>query len=221
VQDFLAGITLRRFEIMSETGIEALPDPVDRRGRDSEEVRLLFVGRLIRTKGARDAIRALGIARDLPVVFDIVGDGFDRAACETLVRELDLTGRVRFHGKISRDAVDDFYRAADIFVFPSFREPGGNVVFEAMGYGLPLIVSDNGGPGAAVDDSCGIRLHPESPEQYAVDIAEAITRLVRDRAARLALGEGARRRVAEIALWDNKVRQLEQIWDSVLPVSKA
>jgi glycosyltransferase involved in cell wall biosynthesis len=221
VQDFLAGTTLRRFEVMSETGIEALPELVDRRNRDNAEVRLLFVGRLIRTKGARDAIHALGMVRDLPVVFDIVGDGFDRAECETLTGELGLTGRVRFHGRVDRRDVDNFYRAADIFLFPSYREPGGNVVFEAMGHGLPLIVSDNGGPGAAVDESCGIRVHPESPEQYALDIAEALNRLVTDQQARLKLGEGARRRVGDIALWDNKVLQLEQIWDSVLEASKA
>jgi glycosyltransferase involved in cell wall biosynthesis len=90
-----------------------------------------------------------------------------------------------------------------------------------MGYGLPLIVSDIGGPGAAVDDSCGIRIQARSPEQYATDIAAAITRLVNDQEVRLDLGEGARRRVADIALWDNKVRDMEAIWDSVLEVQRA
>ena len=53
----LAGVGLRRFEVMSETGLVALPEPVHRTGRQGQ-VRLLYVGRLIRTKGARDAIRA-------------------------------------------------------------------------------------------------------------------------------------------------------------------
>lgn len=216
VREFLAGIALRRFEIMSETGIESLPLPLDRAGRSDSLVRLLFVGRLIRTKGARDAIQALGIVRDLPVALDIVGDGFDRAQCEALTAELELTERVQFHGQVGRSRVEEFYRAADIFLFPSYREPGGNVVFEAMAHGLPLIVSDIGGPGAVVDDSSGIRLHPESPEQYAAEIAAALTRLVRERETRLALGAGARRRVAEIALWDNKVTRLEEIFANVL-----
>jgi glycosyltransferase involved in cell wall biosynthesis len=221
VSDFLSGLSLRRFEVMSETGIDALPGPVERGERDGQQVRLLFVGRLIRTKGARDAIQALGMVRDLPVVLDIVGDGFDRAACEALTDELGLRDRVRFHGRVARSQVDDFYRLADIFLFPSFREPGGNVVFEAMGYGLPLIVSDNGGPGAAVDDTCGIRLRAGSPDQYAADLAAAITRLATDRDLRLALGDGARRRVADIALWDNKVLHMEAIWESVLEVQRA
>ena len=59
-------------------------------------------------------------------------------------------------------------------------------------------------------------MHPESPDQYAADIAAAMTRLVRDRQARLALGAGARRRVAEIALWDNKVRQWEDICAGIM-----
>ena len=78
VKDFLGGLSLRRFEVMSETGIDELPAPADRAGRGDGPVRLLFVGRLVRTKGARDAIRALGLARGLPVTLDIVGDGPDR-----------------------------------------------------------------------------------------------------------------------------------------------
>jgi glycosyltransferase involved in cell wall biosynthesis len=200
---------------MSETGLERLPEPVDRTARRAD-VRLLFVGRLIRTKGARDAIRALGLVRDLPVIFDIVGDGFDRAACEALTTELGLTDRVRFHGKLPRDQVDDFYSSADVFVFPSYREPGGNVVFEAMGQGLPLVVSDLGGPGNVVDDTCGIRLHPMSPDQYARDIAGAFTRLAASPELRLKLGRGARRRAADIALWDSKVVHLEAIFADML-----
>jgi glycosyltransferase involved in cell wall biosynthesis len=217
VEDFLAGISLRRFRVMSETGIERLPGAVDRTGRQGA-VRLLFVGRLVRTKGARDAIRALGLTRDLPAVLDVVGDGFDRAACEALTAELGLTGRVRFHGWLPRARIDEFYRSADVFVFPSYREPGGNVPFEAMGYGLPLIVSDVGGPGSVVDESCGIRLHPVSPDQYARELASAITRLVADPGLRWALGEGARRRAAEIGLWDSRIEQLDAIFAEILAV---
>ncbi len=215
VKDFLTQVRLRRFEVMSETGIDRLPASVDRAGRVGD-VRLLFVGRLVRTKGARDAIRALALVRHLPAVLDVVGDGFDRAACEALTAELGLTGRVRFHGWIPREQVSTFYRSADIFVFPSYREPGGNVTFEAMGHGLPLIVSDIGGPGAAVDEKSGIRLHPESLDQYVRDIAVAITQLVSDRSLRHSLGEGARRRVSEIGLWDTKVGRLEEIFDDIL-----
>ena len=215
VRDRLAGVGLRRFEVMSETGLVALPDPVHRGGRQGQ-VRLLYVGRLIRTKGARDAIRALGLLSGLPVSLDIVGDGCDRSACEALARELGLGQRVRFHGWLARERIDDFYRAADVFVFPSYREPGGNVTFEAMGHSLPMVVSDRGGPGAVVDETCGIRVHPDSPGQYAQELASALARLVREPAERLALGEGARRRAREVGLWETKARQVEPVYAAVL-----
>jgi glycosyltransferase involved in cell wall biosynthesis len=215
VRELLRGFSIRRFEVMSETGIGSLPQPVDRSRRDSPIV-LLYVGRLVRTKGARDAIRAMDHLRDLPVVLHIVGDGFDRAACERLTLELGIVDRVTFHGRKERCEVEEFYRAADLFVFPSYREPGGNVVFEAMGCGLPLIVSDLGGPGNAVDNTCGIRLHPVTPDQYALDIAGAIRLLVEDRGLRWSLGEGARQRVDDIGLWDRKIDQISLLYEKVL-----
>ncbi|HWI31331.1 MAG TPA: glycosyltransferase, partial [Microbacterium sp.] len=105
VQDFLAGLTLKRFELMSETAVHEIHPPVDRSGRTGP-VRLLFVGRIIRTKGLRDALRALGSVPDLDVVLDVVGDGNDREACEELVRELGLESKVVFHGIIPRADVD-------------------------------------------------------------------------------------------------------------------
>jgi glycosyltransferase involved in cell wall biosynthesis len=215
VKEFLDGVRLARFEVMSETGVEALAEPVDRSGRTGP-VRLLFVGRLIRTKGARDAIRAMSLIGDRDVVLDVVGEGFDREACERLVAELGLTGRVVFHGWQSREAVDGFYRAADVFVFPSYREPGGNVAYEAMAHGLPLIVNDRGGPGACVDDTCGIRVHADDPRQYAEDIAKAVIRLTDSPGLRLALGRGARERLADTGLWDSKVLAMEALYRDIL-----
>jgi glycosyltransferase involved in cell wall biosynthesis len=215
VRDFLTGILLHRYEEMSETGLDRLPAIVDRANRTGD-VRFLFVGRVIRTKGARDVIRALAIARELSVTLDIVGDGFDRPACESLTAQLGLRDRVRFHGWLPRDQVSRFYESADVFVFPSYREPGGNVMFEAMGYGLPQIVADVGGPGAAVDEQSGIRLHPTSPDEYTYSIAAAMRRLATDHSLRLSLGEGARRRVCEIGLWDGKVRNLERLFREIL-----
>ncbi|MCK1619034.1 glycosyltransferase [Bradyrhizobium sp. 159] len=215
VSDILANNRLRRFEVMSETGIENLPEPINRFDR-SGPVRLLYVGRMIRTKGARDAVRAMSLLRDLDIVLDVVGDGVDRAACEALASDLNVASRVVFHGRLPRQEVDKFYRAADIFVFPSYREPGGNVAFEAMGFGLPVIVSNRGGPGSAADETCGICLQPLSPEQYARDIAGAIRRLVEDRELRLALGRGGRRRVADIALWDRKIDHLAALFANVI-----
>jgi glycosyltransferase involved in cell wall biosynthesis len=216
VLETLAGLHLRRFEVMSETGLTELPPPAPPRV-PGDVVRLLYVGRVVRTKGLRDAIRAVSqLNAAKPVVLDVLGEGPDRATCEALVAELNLGQAVRFHGWQPRERVQDFYRAADVFVFPSYREPGGNVIFESMGYGLPLVISDRGGPASFVTDACAFRIAPESPDQYARALAEALTRLVDDPDLRARMGEAARRHVAETGVWDRKVEQLEALYDDVL-----
>jgi glycosyltransferase involved in cell wall biosynthesis len=216
VREILGDLDVHRFEVMSDTGLIALPVLGARPAFDGT-VKLLYVGRIVRTKGLRDAIGALRyLTTSTPVVLEVVGDGPDMPACEALVLELGLERTVRFHGRQPRERVDDFYRAADVFVFPSYREPGGNVVLEAMGYGVPLVVSDRGGPASSVDDTCAIRVHPDSPDQYARELAVAITRLVDDPGLRTQMGAAARERVADIALWDRKVDRLEALYNDVL-----
>lgn len=211
MREVLQDVPLRRFEVLSDTGIGELPPPVDRSG-PRDVVRLLFVGRVIRTKGARDAVAAMEHLRDLPVRLDVIGDGFDLPTCRSLVERLGVGDRVSLHGRLPREEIDAYYRGADVFVFPSFREPGGTVTFEAMGFGLPLVVVDRGGPGSAVDDSCGIKVPAVDPAQLARDVAAAVRRLATDPALRAELGDGARRRVAEIGLWDGKVTAMEKLY---------
>lgn len=215
VEETLAGLRLRRLEVMGETGINTMPAPVDRSSRGDATIRLLHVGRLVRTKGARDAIAALRHLADLVVVLDIIGDGPDRTVCEELVASLGLTDQVTFHGRLPRSEIDDFYRRADVFVFPSYREPGGNVQFEAMSHALPLVVSDRGGPAAAVDETCALVVHPTNPEQYARDIAQAVRRLANDRILRLRLGQGALTRVRHVGLWNSKFDAVDRIYSQV------
>jgi len=217
VRDLLADVPLRRFEVMSELGVDQLPEAREPPRREEGELRGLFVGRLIRTKGARDAIRALARLADLPrVTLDVVGDGHDRADCEAEARTLGVAERVRFHGWVPHTEVARFYGAADAFVFPSFREPTGGVVLEAMSYGLPLVVAAYGGPAALVDDETGIRVRCVESETFAVGLADAIRILATDPERRAALGAAARRRVAEQYLWPAKLAWLERLYGEVL-----
>jgi glycosyltransferase involved in cell wall biosynthesis len=219
VQEFLSDLDIRRVEIMSETAVHEVRDPIDRSGR-SGTVRLLYVGRIVRTKGLRDIIRALDLLRDLHVKLDVVGDGNDRVACEQLATQLGVRGRVDFHGKLPRAEVDAFYERADIFVFPSYREPGGNVSLEAMAFGLPLIVCRRGGPGANVDDSCAIRLEAESPGQLAADCAVAIRTLVEDPGLRHCMGSAAREHAATTHLWPQRVDRMAALYKLVIEGSR-
>ncbi|MFF2271630.1 glycosyltransferase [Agromyces sp. NPDC058136] len=214
VEELLEGVSVRRFECMGDVALHAVPPPVDRAGRTGP-VRLLHVGRIVRTKGLRDVIRAMHALDDLDIVLDVLGEGGDRAACEALIGEYGLTDRVVMHGRVSRNAVDEFYARADVFVFPSYREPGGSVVLEAMSWGLPLIVCDRGGPASSADGDCALMLPARSPEQLAADCATAVRTLVEDRALRLRMGAAARERAAREHLWSRRVERMTGLYDEL------
>ncbi len=214
VGDFLEDLTLRNFQILSETAIEDVPAEVDRSARRGT-VRLLHVGRIVRTKGLRDLIRALASIRDLDVALDVLGDGNDRERCEITAAELGVADRITFHGAVSRSVVDDFYRRADIFVFPSYREPGGNVSLEAMAWGLPVVVCGRGGPGSSVDATCAIVLEADNPRQLAEDTGLAVRRLVEDASLRRAMGAAGRHRVLSTHLWEQRIDRMEELYEQI------
>jgi len=171
-------IAEKRVEIINENGVEK----IFRINRSAKgKVKLLYVGRVIRTKGVRDLIRAIGLLKDdINIQVDIVGDGEDLQACRDEAKALEILEIVVFHGKLKRENVDVFYEQADLFVFPSFREPSGGVVIEAMSYGLPQIVANYGGPASIVTSETGLKVNPIDVESYPVEIAEAIKKLVLD-----------------------------------------
>lgn len=211
VRDLLSSVPIRRFELASETGVSRLPQQTDRAGGSG--LRLLYVGRVVRTKGVRDAIRALKQIPDPEISLDVVGTGDDLEACRA--EAAPLGDRVRFHGRVPREQVDGFYSRANAFVFPSFREPSGNVVLEAMSQGLPLIVADRGGPGHVVDESCGIRVAVGDPEVFAAQIATAILKL-RDSELRKNLGQAARTKIEGRHTWGTQIASMCQLYESII-----
>lgn len=212
VRSLLTDMRIRRFEVMSELGVHDLPRRREQR-RSQSGLRLAHVGRVVRTKGLRDAVRAVGALRDLPgITLESAGDGEDLQACRREARELGVDDRIVFHGRIPRERVDDIYRRADAFIFPSFREPSGSVVFESLRQGLPVITTDRGGPAYVVDDSCGIRVPARTPEDFAKHLAEAIERLARSPQLLGRLSDGARARMEAIGLWPRKVAWLSDLY---------
>ncbi|MEK1893295.1 MAG: glycosyltransferase family 4 protein [Rhizobium sp.] len=215
VEEQLSAVPVRRFEVMSETGIDVIPPPIVRSGQ-SGPVKLLYAGRLIRTKGARDIISAMALLRDLPVELAIVGDGPDRGACEALIASLGLSTRVSLFGWRPKDELPGFYRNADVFVFPSYREPGGNVALEAMSFSLPLVVVDRGGPGSATSDLCAIKLGISTPDALAVDIADAVRRLVVSPELRARMGAASYAHATQTALWSSKLDRMDSIYAELI-----
>lgn len=73
----------------------------------------------------------------------VVGDG---PGLLDMRRRLSEWPRVRFTGRLPREALPTLYAGADLLVFPSDTDTFGMTVFEAQACGLPALVSDCGGP---------------------------------------------------------------------------
>lgn len=217
VQELLASAGISDFAFESETGVESLNSVPKICPESTEPLRLLFVGRVIRTKGVIDAIRAVAIAsKQCNIKFDILGDGDMLNQCKSEAEKLEVSHIVHFHGRVARETVSQWYKKAHVFLFPSFREPSGNVVFEALGNGLPVITSTSGGPGYVVTDHCGIRINPTTPNQYAKEIAIAITRISNDRENISRYSKAALDRMKKLALWDQKSAKIDAIYQELL-----
>ncbi len=115
---------------------------------------LLYVGRIAKEKNIGFLFEAVAIAieKDPEIRFWLVGDGPYREECLKLARNLGIGDKVRFAGFVPREQVDQYYSAADLFIFSSMTETQGLVVNEAMAHGLPALVVQGGGAGASIQD---------------------------------------------------------------------
>lgn len=205
-----------RIEYMSETGVESIYTRVQEDRPVGVPLRLLFVGRIIRTKGILEAIEAVARATSsVSLTLDVVGNGDTLKQAQELVRSYNIDSVVRFHGRQSRTTVFNFYRQSDALLFPSYREPSGNVVLEALSYSLPVITCDQGGPGFAVNSQCGFTLPIDSRERYIEGLKECIIRLASKPDLLRYLSSGAADRAHKLALWPNKIDHLCDVYESL------
>ncbi len=137
-----------------------------RYGAAKDDFVVLFVGNLIKRKGAELAIRALHMINDSTVKLVIIGDGSERKNLERVVAELNLGDRVVLAGRV--DAAP-YYSIASAFTMPSFFERNtddieglGIVFLEAQAAGVPVIGTRSGGIPEAIDEGKSGFIIPEN-----------------------------------------------------------
>lgn len=106
-----------------------------------KKISILSVGTLKTQKNHAILIKAFSLIENIDQYhLDIVGDGPLRNKLEELTKKLKVQNHIIFHGH--QDNVDKYYEKADIFVLSSIYEGFGNVLVEAMSYGLKIISTD-------------------------------------------------------------------------------
>jgi len=169
-------------------------DPIKRNGfykpwPGIDSFKLIYVGRVSREKDLDILVTAYKSAisrmngHDVHLV--IVGDGPYRTEMEKELLGLPVV----FTGVLHGEALAAAYASADLFVFPSTTDTFGNVVLEAQASGLPVIVSDRGGPMENIDPGkTGLVV----PGRDADSLAQAMIELCADPRRVKRMGEAAR-----------------------------
>lgn len=102
--------------------------------------------------------------------------------------------------------IGDYFRSADVFAFPSLEEGSPLVIYEAMGCGLPAVVSPMGAGAIAWDREGSIILDPYDLEAW----ADTFRRLDSDPDHRRELGEQARRAALRYTWKEAGLKRLSQ-----------
>ncbi|MDD4540237.1 MAG: glycosyltransferase family 4 protein, partial [Lentisphaeria bacterium] len=149
--------------------------------------RILFIGQLIRGKGADMLLRLLPLLRQ-PYRVEIVGDGKDRAMLVALAASLGVADRVEFSGWCLKP--EEKMATADLAVLPfRWQEPFGLVVAECAAAGLPVAAFALGGVGESlIHGETGLLATPGDLAELALHC----DRLLGDAALRQQMGQRGR-----------------------------
>ena len=168
-------------------------------GATNGQVRLLYVGRVSREKDLDLLAQAYRRLRDegLSVQLVVVGHGPYSKEFSELLPEAVFTGYLR--GKDLAAA----YASSDVFVFPSTTDTFGNVVIEAQASGIPVVVSDSGGPKELVENNANGFITKSHDLE---DFTRAVRNLIVDANLRKQMGQRARQSVID-RTWPSAFRK--------------
>ncbi|MCQ4079690.1 glycosyltransferase [Streptomyces sp. RB6PN25] len=204
VSEFLGTRLLESGVPPSRVAVHYLGVPIpsgDDLGSAAECSAVLFVGRLVESKGCDLLLQAVGdIARGRRVDVTVVGDGPQRSALLKQAAGLPPGARVRFPGSLSQRAVFALMRQHRMLCVPSVdvasgaSEGLGLVACEAAAHGRPVIAFDTGGlRETLIHGTTGLLVQRRDRR----NLAEALEAILSDDAMAEAMGHAARQLAVE------------------------
>ena len=138
------------------------------------------------------------------------------ASLRQVVADARLEDRVSWMGE--REDVPELVRALDILLLPSWEEPFGRALIEAMALGVPVIATNVGGPAEIVEDGReGYLLPPREPRAWAL----AISRLANDSELAQRMGRAGRQRVEAAFTVGHHVAAMVDVYERALALPGA
>lgn len=204
---------------LDEKRITILPNPTELpfvvpNRNNTSKVKFGFFGRVGARKGTFDLIEAYAsLPEHLKQKSELIiaGDG-ELEDAKNLVDILHLQENVTFLGWIDAKTRDTLLATIDVFVLPSYNEGLPMALLEAMGWGLPVIVTPVGGiPELVISGQNGLMVLPGDVEM----LSKTIQQLIEYENYRLSLGQAARLSVAPFDV-SNYSNSLSRIYTALL-----
>jgi glycosyltransferase involved in cell wall biosynthesis len=129
----------------------------------------------------------------------------------------EAPGRVRFLSRFVEDAeIPAIMRRADVVVLPYRDAEHSGVLYAALAFGKPLVLSAVGGFPEVAEQGAAQLVPPEDPAALAAALAELVT----DEAARAQLGKAAAQAASSSYSWDQAARQTLALYRELLEQSQ-
>jgi glycosyltransferase involved in cell wall biosynthesis len=170
-------------------------------------------GRLSPEKAFDTLIRAIQVlvkeGTDVGLV--IAGDGPERVALESLIKQCGLEERVQLAG--FQSDLRPFYEAMDLFVLSSLREGLPNVLLEAMAMEVPVVATQIAGiPRVITDGENGLLV----PAGSVAALADALRRSLTSTELRSSLAAAATRTITKRYSFAVRMRKIVALYDELL-----
>lgn len=175
---------------------------------------ILFVGVLDRAhffKGVDILLESFSKIREENVYLVVVGEGDMKDYYIELAKNLGVSDKVVFPGRVSDGNLPEYYAASDIVVLPSVTmgEAFGIVLLEGMASGKPVIASNLPGVRTVVTEgSDGFLVGPRNE----ADLTEKISYLLENEEISKRFGKKGRKKVEEKYSWGSIGKRLESVY---------
>ncbi len=175
---------------------------------------ILFFANVVKRKGIFTLIEAFpSVLKKFPnCKLRVAGNGPDLPQVKELVAALGCADQVEFLGRKERTDAPELYRNCGVYCLPSFGEPYGTTVVEAMSCAKALVVTNCGALPHLVHESGGVRVDAGN----APALAEALVWLLKHPSERVAMGRYNRQLVEDKMPWDRVAQQLEEVYEIAL-----
>jgi len=201
--------------LMLETGVDdELFEGIKASDASKVNCRIVMAGRLLHWKGFELGIEAFAnISTQFPdASLIIIGTGPERKRLNKIVEASNMTEKVIFLDQQPRKKLLEHMTKAQIFLYPSMKDAGAWVVFEAMACGLPVVCLDQAGPALIINDNCGIKIPVGNRAQVIAQLSHALAKLLGSPKMQTEMGRAARRRLTDRFYWNGKGRFLNQLY---------